>query len=256
MKVSEICNKLEIIAPSNTCLSFDNVGLLVGDNNKDVNKMLIALDLTKDVLDEAIEQNVDFILTHHPLIFSPMKKVVKNDIIGDILIKLIKNDISYYASHTNLDKSDEGTNMLLANKLNLENSSFIDYDDLICVLGNTDIHIDKFVDDLKNVLNIDYIRIVDSGKKHISKVAIATGSGDSYSLFDTCSKIGADVLVTGDLKYHTMQFAKDIGLTVIDASHFYTENIISNHLKELLDIELNELEIVVSKVHENVFKTI
>lgn len=258
MTVSEICNILNDIAPIDTCLDFDNVGLLVGDYDKDIKKMLISLDLTYEVLDEAINQNVDFILTHHPLIFSPLKKVTSDTIVGGLVLKLIKNDINYYASHTNLDKSMLGTNMLLANKLSLYNTKFIEDNSLICVIGDTNISLSDIILKIKKELNIDFIRLIGDNKEELilNKIAISTGSGDSTHLFNSCKENGVELLITGDLKYHTMQYAKDIGLLVIDASHFYTENIISRYLKEILEKKLDNVEIIISKNHKNIFKTL
>ncbi len=256
MKLEQICNEMEKIAPIETALSFDNVGLLVGDVNCEVKKVIIALDLTKDVLQEAINNDVDLIITHHPLIFSPLKKITKGDVVGEIIIELIKNDIAYYASHTNLDKSEFGTNMYMAEILGFENSNFIDDDSLICVIGDINKTRDEIIIDIKQKLNIDYIRLVDSGKKQINKIAISTGSGDSTYLFSACIDRGVDLLITGDLKYHAMQFAKDYGLSVVDANHFNSENLIKDYLKEILDNRLIDVEIVATNIQKNIFETL
>ncbi len=257
MRVRDICNILNELAPVNTCLDFDNVGLLVGDYDQDVKKILLALDLTTNVLEEAIDEKADFILTHHPLIFSPLKKINNDSIVGNSVMKLIKNNISYYASHTNLDKAECGTNMYLANILGLNDISFVDDENLICVTGNVDTNLKLLVDKIKKELSIDYLRLVgENDDININKVAVATGAGDSYGLFSACKSLGVDVLITGDLKYHTMQFAKDIGLTVIDATHFYTENIVMENMQKILAKKLENVEIVISKKEENIFKTI
>lgn len=256
MKLSKICDELELIAPTNMALSFDNVGLLVGDINSEIKSILIALDLTKDVLNDAIEKGVDMIITHHPLIFNPIKNITTNTINGEILISLIKNDISYYASHTNLDKSDVGTNMYLAEQLELNEYAFVDSDDLILVKGNKETTSSDLINDVKKILNLDYVRFVGDGKKEIKTVGVATGAGDSYGLFSFSKKNGVDILITGDLTYHTMQFANDIGLNLIDATHFGTENIIINKLKQLLDVKLDNVTVQTSKVQKNIFRTL
>lgn len=257
MILSDICNELNKIAPENTALSFDNVGLLVGNDKKDIKKILISLDLTREVLDEAIFKEVDLIITHHPLIFNPIKSVTTKDITGNIITYLIKNDIALYSSHTNLDKSEFGTNMLLANKLGLINPKFIDGDDdIILVTGDKNTNMKEIISKIKEVLFLDYVRFVGEDEKEIKKIGVATGSGDSYKLFSVAKKENVDLLITGDLKYHTMLFAKDIGLNVIDATHFHTENIISQYLKELLVQKLDDTQIDISTVHENVFKTL
>lgn len=256
MKLGKIIDELEKIAPPNTALSFDNVGLLVGDNKKEIKNILIALDLTKDVLEEAISNDADLIITHHPLIFNPLKKINNDDPIGNLVMGLIKNDIALFASHTNLDKSIDGTNILLANKLGLSNSAFIDDESLICVVGELKTTTNALIEKIKEVLFLDYVRFVGDDKKQIQKVAVSTGSGDSYNLFSTCKKNGVDTLITGDLTYHTMMYAKDIGLNVIDATHFGTENIIATHLKNILANKLENVTVKASTTSENVFKTL
>ncbi len=256
MILSKICDELEQIAPENTALSFDNVGLLVGDFEKDIKRVLIALDLTNDVLEEAIEMKADLIITHHPLIFNPLKKINTSSVVGQILLKLIKNDICYYASHTNLDKSELGTNTYLAKKLDLENANFVEDEKLILVAGELKTDTNSLISKVKKALDLDYVRFVGDENKQISKVGVATGSGDNYSLFSFCKANGVDVLITGDLTYHTMQFANDIGLNLIDATHFKTESIVTNHLKEILEVKLEKVDIKTSKVEKNIFKTI
>ncbi len=255
MKLSKICDELEKIAPTNTCLSFDNVGLLVGNKDKDVKSILVSLDLTMEVLDEAIEKNVDLIVSHHPLIFSPLKKITSDTVCGNILIKLIKNGIAYYASHTNLDKSVEGTNYYLANQLKLENFSFVEDENLILVTGQKKTTSFELVEEVKKVLDLDFVRFVGENKE-VKKIGIATGSGDSYNLFSACKKENVDILITGDLTYHTMQFAKDINLSLIDATHFKTENIVINHLKKLFDERLENVTTFTSTVQKNIFTTL
>ncbi len=259
MKLNDICAEMEKIAPLSLAMSFDNVGLLVGEYDKNVDKVLIALDMTMEVLDEAIENGVDLIITHHPLIFKPLKNITDKSIVGQIVLKLIKNDIAYYASHTNLDKSEFGTNTHLANILGLKDYSFIntsEEDDYVCVVGELDTNTDEIIQVVKSKLNLDFVRFVDSGKKDIKRIGVATGSGNSYALFGACLKNKVDLLITGDLTYHTMQFAKDYGLSVIDATHFGTENLVKDFLMEMLYNRLNDVTVISSKVQENIFKTI
>ncbi len=258
MKLNKICEELEKIAPTNTALSFDNVGLLVGDTGAEIKNVLIALDLTKEVLNEAIEKKIDLIITHHPLIFSPLKKITNDNIVGEITLELIKNNINYYASHTNLDKSELGTNMLLAKKISLVDYSFVEDDQEILVIGNSsnDLKLSQLMCNIKEQLGIKNIRYVGNEDDKVKKVGICTGAGDSYSLFSFCKKHDVDTLITGDLTYHRMQFAKDIGLNLVDATHFGTENIVCEHLKELLEDRTDDLKIICSTVHDNIFKTV
>jgi len=120
-KCRDIIEQLEKLAPVNLAESWDNVGLLLGDMNQDVNNILITLDVTSQVVQEAIEKKVDMIISHHPFIFKPLKRIVESDYTGSVIRKLIKNDIAVYAVHTNLDITWSGLNDELAKKLELEN---------------------------------------------------------------------------------------------------------------------------------------
>lgn len=256
MKLRKICNFLNEIAPLEDALSFDNVGLLVGDYDSDIRKILVALDVTSEVVEEAILLSADLIISHHPFIFNPIKNVTSDTVTGNLLIKCIKNDIAVYSSHTNLDKAMCGTNMLLASKISLKNKYFLDDPSHICVIGDLNTTVDEIINTIKTNLFIDYVRFIGDNKKTISKVAVSTGSGDSYSLFKVLKDNFVDILITGDLTYHKMQYAKEIGLNVIDATHFYSENIVVEHLKEILENELPETTVITSIVTKNIFETI
>ena len=107
-KVNDICAMMQEIAPEEYAEGFDNVGLLVGDKNQIVTGIAIALDVTDDVIDFAISNECNMIVTHHPLIFTPLKKVVADDAVGSVVLECIKNGISVYSAHTNFDKADCG----------------------------------------------------------------------------------------------------------------------------------------------------
>ena len=117
---------MEILAPSFLKESYDNVGLMVGTEEKEVKKVLLALDCTKEVIEEAKENNVDLIITHHPLIFKKPSRIIREDLQGWKIIELIKNDISLYSSHTNLDAVKGGINEELVKVLGFKNSKLIE----------------------------------------------------------------------------------------------------------------------------------
>ena len=118
--ISKILKIIDQLAPFDTASSWDNSGLLLGGESKTVDRILIALDITEGVIDEAIEDGFDLIITHHPLIFSPLKHITLEDRIGKLLFRLIQNDIAVIAAHTNLDKSSVGINAFLAEQYGLE----------------------------------------------------------------------------------------------------------------------------------------
>ncbi|MBQ4145071.1 MAG: Nif3-like dinuclear metal center hexameric protein, partial [Clostridia bacterium] len=119
--VREIIEKIEELAPTYMAESWDNVGLMVGDLDKRVTTVFVCLDVTSDNVKGAIECGADLIVSHHPLIFSPVKRIVEQDVSGGILRNLIRNDISVYSAHTNLDNADGGMNDELASRINLVN---------------------------------------------------------------------------------------------------------------------------------------
>ncbi|MDO6354455.1 Nif3-like dinuclear metal center hexameric protein [Caloramator sp. CAR-1] len=120
VSAKNIIDYLEKMFPPSLAEDYDNVGLLIGDKDKNINKILFTLDVTRDTLDEAIKLGCDMIISHHPLIFTPLKKIKTDEYIGSIIIKAIKNDINIYAVHTNFDNAEKGLNDFLAKLLELE----------------------------------------------------------------------------------------------------------------------------------------
>ncbi len=125
MKISEIVNFLDNYAPASFKEDYDNVGLLVGNRNEEIKSVLISLDVTEDVVNEAILKGANLIVSHHPIIFRGLKKIVESTEVERVISKAIKNDIAIYAAHTNLDNIDGGVNTKIAEKLNLSNTKFI-----------------------------------------------------------------------------------------------------------------------------------
>jgi len=125
MVINEITRYLENFAPTSLQESYDNSGLIVGSPDKEINKILITLDITEEVLDEAIRDNCDMVVAHHPIIFKGLKRLVGNNIVEKLVIKAIKSDIAIYAIHTNLDNIEGGVNGILAKKLKIKNTKIL-----------------------------------------------------------------------------------------------------------------------------------
>ncbi len=205
------------IAPYNTQESWDNAGCLIGSLNKPVSKVVLALDGTKNVAKYASETGADLLLTHHPLIFSPLKKIMTDDAI----YTLISNDITCISSHTNFDKSTVGINFNLATLLKLQDQKQIS-DFIVCGALENPTNINDFADFVKNKLDVSGIRYTNNGAQVIKNVAVGGGSiGDTP--VDELKKI-CDVLVTGDLKYHQFLEADEMNFNIISAGHYETEN--------------------------------
>lgn len=360
---------MDQLAPQNLKEGWDNVGLMIGYPNKMVENLMVTLEVTEAVIDEAIEKNVDMIISHHPLIYKPLKKVVEQDPIGHMVLRLIKNDINLFVAHTNLDVAYEGTSKRICDLLDLnrvdyiiKNLNEVHYklqvfvpetstrdvmhamtqagagklggyeacgfmtsgqgqflpkeganptigevnrltyvkEDKLEVIVSKDnrasviqamikahpyempaydlimlendfnpqgIGMYGFLDKamtlkeltyhVKDILKSDYIRFIGPEDKKIYKVGVITGAGADY-MADV--KAVADVLLTGDMKYHEAQSALQMDLSVIDAGHFETEQIYVERLADILRNAFEEksydVQVIESEVNINPFNSL
>lgn len=356
MIVRDILKIMDKIAPSKLIDKWDNCGFQIGDINKKVNSIMLVLDVTEEVVQEAINKNVDLIISHHPVLFNPISRITLNDTKGKMLYDIIKHDIAVYSAHTNLDACKGGINDVLADILQLRNTRILSklYEEKLYKLvvfvpethaeevrnaisesgggwiGNyshctfningfgtfmpregtnpfigtkgkvefvKEIRIEtivpegildkvveemirihpyeevaydiyplnnegfsygygrigdlqeavtlkKFAKYVKEKLDCKFVKVIGDVDKEIRKVAVCGGSGAEF--IKIASKKGADVLVTGDIKYHEAQLAISLGLALIDANHYDTEKIILPYLKEYLQKEIgNKIDIFI-----------
>lgn len=250
LKVRDIKDIVEKYAPLNLMESYDNVGLMVGNLNQNVNSILVALDCTMDVIDEAINKNCNLIVTHHPLLFKKPSTITSETLIGRKIIKLIKNDISLYSAHTNLDSTEGGINDTVMQLLGFQNyitmdlSKKRDTDDNKSGIGrfailDHSITLDDMCDKIKKALNISYLRYAGNDKMAISKVAVINGSGQDY--FSLAKEMGADCIITGDTSYHYVSDFSEEGIAIIDAGHFGTEWMAFKTLAKVLQNNINSI---------------
>lgn len=365
IKCQTIIDKIERLAPKRIAEEWDNVGLQIGDPRAEIEKVLISLDLTEEVVEEAIGLNANLIITHHPFIFKPLKNIRTDLSTGKLIEKMIKNNINLYTAHTNLDMAKDGLNKMLSDKLGLKNvnvllptdkeifykiavfvpkgfenkirnaigdvgagwignyshctfttmgmgtfkpledsnpfigdkgkleqveeyriETIVTEDNLsktiraivkvhpyeevaydiyplinegnsygLGRIGNLDKNLSyiDFIKEIKQSLNISYLRVGGIKKECISKVALSTGSG--ADLIYRAAILGADAYITGDIKYHDAQLAKDLDILLVDASHFATEIIVMEELKKYLDKEISKskkgIEIITSKLNKD-----
>lgn len=254
--LSKIIEELEALAPSSLKEEWDNVGLLVGDENQRIKNVYVCLDITSENVRKAIEFGADLMVSHHPLIFKPMFSVTESDFTGAIVRELIKNNISVFCMHTNFDKADGGMNDLLAQKLGLENIRKFTPDECVDPMGNKLDEIGRvgalelpmllrdFIEHVRKTLSCSAVKYMGNPEETVQTVALCSGSGGSgiYSAYHS----GADIYVTADLNHHHAQTAKEIGLNMIDAGHFETENIICDFLREFFMNRFPQLNIKVS----------
>lgn len=263
MTVGEIINYIEEIAPAHYAESWDNVGLMVGSRTSPVRKLLVCLDVTSSVIEEAIREGADLILSHHPFIFSKLKNIDADTIKGRQIQKLIKAGIAVVSAHTNLDFAYQGVNATLAQTLHLtETSPLKSY---IPEGTNVDIGMGKigqleqalpfeeYIRMVKENLKVKNLRIIGQSPDIVRKVSVFCGSFDDD--LAAVKKQKPDLLVTGDMKYHSAMDAIEMGLCIIDVGHFASEYVIVARLKEMLENRFDRLAVICSKVEKDPFIT-
>ncbi len=236
MYCQEIINILEELSPTEYACSWDNVGLLVGRRDKVVNKILVVLDVTTQVLNRAINENFDMIVSHHPLIFGKIDRVNDESVLGIKLLDLIEHGICYYAMHTNFDTKG-GMAKEAARLLNLTDSAVLDETMLgegIGCIGTLPVSrtLIELADDVKRTFFISRVSCFGKLDTCISRVAICPGSGKS--VIDVAIEKGAQCLITGDIGHHDGLDAKEAGLSIIDASHYGLEKIFMRYIASYL----------------------
>lgn len=251
-RVKDIIEIMEDFAPVNLKEDFDNVGLMVGDKEKEVKRILLSLDCTLEIIEEAKEKDIDLIITHHPLLFKRPSSITTDTLVGKKIIELIKNDINLYSSHTNLDSASGGLNETIVNILGYNSKELIESNKNARNsnegLGRI-IRLDKVIalDDLvklvKEKLNIEGLKVVKASEE-VKNIAVINGSGSSF--FDIAYKKGADCIITGDTTYHFASDYKEMGVSIIDTGHFLSEWIVFLEVINKLQDQLKEVEIIVS----------
>ena len=229
--VKDVYTFIDKIAPFNMQEEWDNSGFLVGDENQVVNKILFALDITTDVVNQAIDFGADLIITHHPLIFKPVSNVLSDTII----YKLIENKISIICAHTNYDKAIDGVNDILCNTIGLNNFEKVENTCLNIAYKDKSISAKEFVCEIKTKLG-GVVRY-NSVDKKICKVAVCSGSGSDY--IQLAKEMKCDALLTGDASHHAFFDANEMDIILVAAGHFETENIAIKPLLEKIQKEFN-----------------
>ena len=252
--VADILTFLETLAPKSMKMDWDNVGLLCGSKKAEVTKILVALDPFEGVCQEAAEIGAQLIVTHHPLIFQAPKAITDETSIGRSILLLCANGISAINAHTNLDQAPGGVNDVLAAKLGLENIQIVNPKDGIGLMRCGDVAeqpLEQFLATVKENLGCAGLRFVDGGKP-VRKVAVGGGScaGGMLEALDA----GCDTFVTADIKYNQFWDAHDLGLNLIDAGHFHTENPVVAVLAEKLQAAFPEIEVKISETHTDCMK--
>lgn len=218
LTVQQIVDFINECAPFETQLSFDNSGLLVGDPNRKVTGVHFALDVTQRVIDEAIENGANLIVTHHPLMFSPIKRLVETDHQARLLCRMIRENISLISAHTNLDQAVGGCNDVLARRIGLtdiEGEGFVRVGALPSPMTAG-----KLAASISRALG-DVVRVMGDASIQVEKVGLCSGAGADE--WPAAAALGAQAFLTGESKHHIALEASAAGVVLLEAGHHATE---------------------------------
>ena len=258
--VGDILKYIETLAPRSMKMDWDNVGLLCGSKATPVTKILVALDPFEGVCREAAQWGAQLIVTHHPVIFQAPKAITDETSVGRSILQLCAHGISAINAHTNLDCAPGGVNDVLAKKLALVNVQVVDPEGTdengnewgLLRMGDVpEQPLDAFLNRVKTLLGCEGLRYVDGGKP-VRKVAVGGGSCAGEML--DALRAGCDTFVTADVKYNQFWDARDLGINLIDAGHFATENPVVSVLAEKIAGAFPEIEVKISETHADCMK--
>lgn len=250
---------IDSIAPFETADTWDNSGLLVGSMDNNVSNVLVALDITEEVVLEAIENSCQLIISHHPIIFTGVMSITEHNYAGKLLQKIIQNNIAVIAAHTNLDRSTtHGINLFLANEFKLVDCVPLNFAHGYGIVGSltTSSALSTFIELTKNIFKIDLVKISNYQDKPITKVAICSGA--SADFIEDALTNSADVYITGDLKYHEAQKVLGSGMVLFDVGHFESEFVYLETLKIhiLNQLQSQNVDIKISQYEKPIFRYI
>ena len=229
-KLIDVLDVLEKVAPAQFAESWDNPGLQVGYYSQEVRKIFFALDPTLKALRSACKRKAQVLLTHHPLIFTPLSRIDISEYPGNVILEAAKSGVSVVAAHTNLDVARGGINDVLGNLLNLHNMEVLKEITGIDGVGlgrigdlSEPVKLSDAEEFIMRILGNRNLKVVGQGNAEIHRVAVIGGSGGS--LVSLASEKGADLLLTGDVSHHHALEAESLGIALIDGGHFYTEKV-------------------------------
>lgn len=257
--VQSIFDMLQEKAPFELQLGFDNAGFLVGHHDAPVERVLVALDITEQVAAEAKALGCQLIVSHHPVIWGGAKTITDQTVMGRKLLALVENNLAAICAHTNLDAVADGVNDALARRLGLSDIGQLKQDGVDGQgrpygIGRVGVVQEQSLQDfalfVKRELGANGVRLVDGGKP-VHKVAV--GGGACADMMIDAMDHGCDTFVTSDVKYDGFLDAKAVGMNLIDAGHYPTENVVCPVLRDWLRAAFPELSVSISEVHHEVF---
>lgn len=251
MRCQDIIETIEARYPREYACDWDNVGLLAGSREREVDTVYIALDATDEVVDAASECGAQLLLTHHPMIFGGLKSVTTDDYVGERLIRLIRNDISYYAMHTNYDVM--GMADLAAGMIDLKDTEVLEEVLDGEGIGRTGqlsrtMTVKECAELVKERFGLPNVKVFGELEKKVTTASISPGSGKSVAC--TALMAGADVLITGDIDHHTGIDMADCGMAIIDAGHYGVEHIYIADMERFLKTHCPELTVYTAPIRQ------
>ena len=260
--VKEIYQFLDQKAPFRYQADFDNAGFLVGRGDQVVSRILIALDISTEVIQEAVRQRCQLIVSHHPVIWGKIGQVTDETTTGKKLLQLIQNHISAICAHTNLDSVEGGVNSVLADKIGLLDPSPLEEDGIdetgisygigrVGRLSAGPMPLPQFVSVVKKSLHLEGVRGFDAGMP-VCKVAV--GGGACGGMLPLVKARGCDTFLTSDLKHDLYLEARELGINLLDAGHYSTEAVIRSTLEHWLKEQFPTVDVLVSTMEQEVFR--
>ncbi|MCD7774451.1 MAG: Nif3-like dinuclear metal center hexameric protein [Clostridiales bacterium] len=249
IKIRDIYSYIDGIAPYDNQMEWDNSGLMTGSMDDAVSSVMLSLDCTNSVIDQAADMGCGLIINHHPLIFHPAKSVDR----GTPLYNAVRKNISVLCAHTNLDAADDGVNTVLCRILGIENRSplFAEGKSILRMGEVTETSAAEFAEFVADKLN-NSVKYFDGGRP-VKKVAVCGGAGGEYT--PLVFEAGCDTFVTGEAHHHEFLLAENLGLNLISAGHYATENPVISFLKDKLEENFPNLKVYIAET-ENPYKTI
>ena len=250
--VKDILSYLYTLAPGHYKMDWDNIGLMCGYSDKQVSRILVALDASLSVAEEAAQLGCELVVVHHPLIFTETNTVSDETITGIRLLSYLEKQLSVISMHTNLDCAPGGVNDVLAQRLGLQNVQVLKDGEMKHLVRYGEVPeqtLAQFLPFVKQRLDCPGLRYTDGGKA-VHRVAVGGGSCGEY--LPQLAALGCDTFVTADVNYHRFADANEMGLNLIDAGHFETENPVVQMLCDCLTARFPELTVSVSEKHRDV----
>ncbi len=250
MKVEEILKGINKYAPEDIACEWDNTGLQIGSMAAEIKKAVLCVDVTEYVVEEALQNGAEMIISHHPLLFHPLGSITDGTR-GELIKKIIKNDINVYSSHTSFDASPYGINAYCAHKLGIKTDSFLEpfgegYGIGVC--GNLEVSMSaiSLAEKVKDVFGAENVKISSYMKdKTLRRAAFCSGAGSGY--INEAKKLGADILITSDCKNSDFIKAYENNTALLCITHFESEKCFIKLMKAILRREAPQLEITESE---------